>query len=47
MEEVYMSLKVMGAGMAGIFATLSILYVFIVLLVKTFPMKKPQDTTKD
>ncbi|MBM7613758.1 OadG-related small transporter subunit [Alkaliphilus hydrothermalis] len=47
MEEVYISLKVMGAGMTGIFATLSILYVFIILLVKTFPLKKSQSPTEE
>lgn len=40
MEDVFKSLQIMGAGMAGIFATLSIIYGFIVLLVKSFPIKK-------
>ncbi|MBM7613756.1 hypothetical protein [Alkaliphilus hydrothermalis] len=48
MNHVYIALRVMGAGMTGIFVTLSILYGFIIFLTKIYPMKaNKQDVPKE
>ncbi len=38
--EVWQALSIMGRGMLGIFAALSILYFFIRLLTRLFPYKE-------
>lgn len=39
-EAVFKALEIMGKGMTGIFAALSILYLFMVGLTKAFPLKE-------
>jgi len=39
-EAVFKAIEIMGKGMLGIFAALSILYLFMVLLTKAFPVKE-------
>lgn len=39
-DQIIMALEVMGKGMIGIFIALSIVYFFVLALVKFFPVKK-------
>lgn len=43
--DLIQALEVMGKGMFGIFAALSIVYFFILILVKVFPVKEDKTET--
>lgn len=46
-EEILVALEIMGKGMAGIFIALTVVYIFVLLLVKTFPVKKQVENNEN
>lgn len=43
MDKIIAALEIMGKGMLGIFISLSVIFLFVILLIKIFPEKKFDD----